>query len=286
MSDAMLQNLVPQFGRIGLPLRVLNGPIRNGNRQIFQMDILSFPDSEYFRLWPGHRENQIQVSADDLGFRQLVLRVHEPRRRFEERISKGDASRNSAEHTALRRGGRVIGDDARSWILELWTPGEERRYLCGFDESSLFIAQVARGSTVADAHEALKPAEVIAAEAESPGRVLRQGEWFFLPLVREDEAALGFVLRHQPESFRRNEPVEEARRPHLAEEVVHRKVPIHDRGVESTLEIVYARGWVTHSDHRPLFLDGWRRVVRNAELRTDPSGGNKWIDQAPGYISI
>jgi hypothetical protein len=43
---------------------------------------------------------------------------------------------------------------------------------------------------------------------------------------------------------------------------------------------VYARGAVLHADHRPLWLGGWRRVVRNREIAGDTSQKRRirWID--------
>lgn len=60
-------------------------------------------------------------------------------------------------------------------------------YLCAMDEGSYFISRLYRKvKTVAEAFESLKP-------RECQGEVLRQGEWFFMPLGTPKE--LGIPLR-------------------------------------------------------------------------------------------
>ena len=150
---------------------------------------------EYFRIWPGARDNEIEVLSFDAPLRQLVLRVKEARRRFFQVVQKDPWLRRAeVEERARASGGRVISETRNDLRLELWTPSEERRFLCGMDDLHLFVAQVEEGDTVAQAHESLKPRSVREAETLWPGRIQRQGEWFFLPLSADEEERLASHL--------------------------------------------------------------------------------------------
>src|SRR6266496_2665437 len=75
--------LKKSFSDVPVGLKLLGGPINPGNPAIFQMNIHRSPRfGEYFQIWPGDRNNEVEVLALDHSFAQLVLRVKEPRRRF------------------------------------------------------------------------------------------------------------------------------------------------------------------------------------------------------------
>ena len=174
------------------------------------------------------------------------------------------------------------------------------RFLCGHDERDWFVAAVpGRVSTVNDAMESLKPAEVQAAQAQSglPPRECnrrknrafrRQGEWFFVP-------AAG--LRPAPKLVLRNEPIRRGRgKPHLVEELYREGGTLvyvcfrHPNGVTEAEyrellradparakwgwrrmqrdAAVYARGAIRHPDHRTIWLPVWHRVLMNTETRS------------------
>jgi hypothetical protein len=78
-------------------------------------------------------------------------------------------------------------------------PEEERRFLCGKDDLHLFAAQVRQGDTVAQAHASLKPRLVQDAETRWPGQVVRQGEWFFLPVTPEESRLIEEHRATRPE---------------------------------------------------------------------------------------
>lgn len=260
----MTSHLLTSFQRARLHLELPKVPIVAWNAEIFQMDIQRRRGAEWFRLWKGAGDNTVLATDVDLGRRQLMLLVQEPSRRFEEDVPKAGRREPPGTHRAFR----LLRDEGRSWVFERWTPSASRRYLCGMDERHLFIAEVPGGTTVRDAHRALKPAEVREVERSSPGRVLRQGEWFFVPLSETEARRLAASVRGSPWMVRRDESLGGNGRSHLADEVVH-----HALGV-------FARGRVRHPDHAPIILDDWRRVHRNAEVRQNAVGSNGvfWID--------
>src|SRR5262245_21568358 len=175
-----LDLLRARFDRAALGFKLLGGPLA-GSPDIFQLDIHRSPKfGEYFRLWPGAKENRIQVLGYDRAFRQVVLFVKEARRPFRQLVQKRvNLKREDVEAQAVREGGRFVREWRETYELEMFTPATERRYLIGKDDINLFIAQIPRGDDVAQAHRALKPFEVVEAESRRVS-VDRQGEWFFV----------------------------------------------------------------------------------------------------------
>jgi hypothetical protein len=175
-----------------------------------------------------------------------------------------------------------------------------QRFLCGHDERHWFIAPIAdKISTVRGAKQSLLPPNIWEQMQKLPaGEVdkrrnaifIRQGEWFFVPTTRtfEDSEIL------------RNEPLQRTPRnkPHVCEEMAREGGRlIHvvsgkgmDRLVLSEPEYrermkdktfakgiythqtriadpaVYVRGYVRHSDHATITLQGWHRALINGEL--------------------
>jgi hypothetical protein len=157
---------------------------------------------------------------------------------------------------------RFVREVGRNWLLESWTRGDRRSFLAGYDEAHLFIAETPSGTTVPEAHEALKPADVRDAERLWPGRVQRQGEWFFIPARPQEHIALD----RNTGTIQRYAPIQPDARPHIAAE----------RGVIGPL--VYVRGEVTHPDHTTLTFPDWRRALRNAAVVARGWPGLRWID--------
>jgi hypothetical protein len=274
-------HLKKSFSDVPVGMKLLDGPMNPGNPAIFQMNIQRSPRfGEYFQVWPGHRSNEVEVLAVDHSFGQLVLRVKEPRRRFVQVVGKGPWSRlEDVEARARSSGGRILEETRYDWRLEMWTPAVDRRYLCGRDDLHLFIAQVPEGDTVAQAHESLKPDDVRRVEAVSPGDVLRQGEWFFLPPSGEEAERLVEHLEQRPRALRLGAPVGRGAHPHVADFVVTIDRRVRTEHREYRRPEVYARGAVVHPDHRCLGLERWRRVVRNREVGGSSDGLRiRWID--------
>jgi hypothetical protein len=207
---------------------------------------------------------------------------------------------------------RAPGNDAEVEVLDL-QPGDRHllllvredrdksKFLCGHDERHWFVAGIPEDApvgTVRQAREALKPREVLVAQARRGLRArsasrrknaayIRQGEWFFIPAVDLGGIDDRLVLR--------NEPLVRTGggKPHWAEfcyrsggEAVH-VCSRHPNGVsdEQYRQIlngnprakkwgwrvmrrnpgVYVRGRVRHADHRTIVLRGWHQVVMNTE---------------------
>ena len=186
-------------------------------------------------------------------------------------------------------------------LLLLVREGRDKsKFLCGHDERHWFVAAVpetAPVGTVAQAMEALKPAEVRDAQGRLGLRsgernrrrnaaFVRQGEWFFLP-VPDFTADENLVLRWEP--LRRGN----GGKPHWTEwlyrtggETVY-ACSRHPNGVTEAQHKgvlaanpkakgwgwrvmrrnpgVYVRGRVRHADHATIELVGWHRVVMNTE---------------------
>lgn len=272
--------LKKSFASVPLGLKLLEGPLDPRSSPIFQMDILQSPRfGEYFRIWPGARENEIEVLSSDETLRQLVLRVKETRRRFIQVVRKAPWTRRAdVEERARSAGGRIISETRYDWRLELWTPEDERRFLCGRDDLHLFVAQVQEGATVAQVHESLKPRLVQEAEARWPGRIQRQGEWFFLPPSADETERLEAHMAAWPRSLKCHRPLGSGGRPHVADRVVTIDRRIKTRYREWRRPEVYAQGVVIHPDHRDLHLNEWRRVVRNREVGASGDKRLWWID--------
>ncbi|HLY12057.1 MAG TPA: hypothetical protein VKW04_22335 [Planctomycetota bacterium] len=261
MSQLLTRPFASLALRLDLPIR----PLVARSPEIFQMDIVRPRGGESFRLWKGDESNSIRVTDTDKERRQLVLLVQEPPRAFEVPVRKRRQRTPPDEVRELR----LLRETATQWIFERWTPSTMRRFLCGMDERHLFIAQFDGGTTVKDAHRKLKPQEVLEADRSSPGRTLRQGEWFFVALSPPESRFLADRIRTVPFIVRRAASLGGNGRAHLADEVVR-----------TDGERVYARGRIRHPDHKTLVLAEWRRVYRNAEIQTSRVGANGvfWVD--------
>jgi hypothetical protein len=189
----------------------------------------------------------------------------------------------------------------RHLLLMARQDGDKFLYLCGHDERHWFVAAVpeSRGgvSNVATAMEALKPAEVLDAQARQGVKgkdrrrrknaaYRRQGEWFFLPdpLLRVDKK---WILQNEPLSRGTGS------KPHIAQfcyrtggETVHvcSAYPAGLRTAEYKRLLaskpsakkwhwdvmrrnaaVYVKGRISHPDHDSIALFVWHRVVMNTE---------------------
>jgi hypothetical protein len=266
----MSSRLSAAFEEARIPLELSSTPIRPTNPEIFQLDILREP-AERVRLWPGAGDNGIDALSLDRRLNQVVLAVREPRRPFEDRIRirGGRVTREQIEAFVREGGGgRVIRPRGSSWIVERFTEPAERRFLIGFDRRHLFAAQVPSGDTVWEAHEALKPQEVRSAETQWPGRIVRQGEWFFVPLSPREENEVRQSRWFSNNSWWRHR-LPSSGEPHWAESLV---------GLSGNR--LFVRGTVHHRDHHTVCFDRWRRVHLNAEVRrrNDLARGFYWID--------
>ena len=169
------------------------------------------------------------------------------------------------------------------------------RFLCGLDEKGWFAAAVPKAvSNIADALDALKPAQIIGAQKQlkpkhrnkrNNAAFKRQGEWFFIP-------ALDLVP--DPMLVIRNEPIRRGNgSPHMVEEIYRtggETVYVCGRyrgGIDAARYqnlikrqpkartwgwrlmrrnmAVYGRGRVSHRDHKTIILKGWHSILPNRE---------------------
>ncbi len=205
---------------------------------------------------------------------------------------------------------QTVRHDRHLLLLAKSTDGRKDRFLCGHDEREWFVAAVpGNASTVADAKEALKPAEVRAAQAraglnrtEAQRRkneaFIRQGEWFFMPapgLIVDAKR----VLHHEP--IRRS-----GGKAHMVEQLYHtggeavyysgtkrriltvqqyrkllRKRPQtvkEDWHIMQRNMAAYGRGTVRHPDHRTITLHDWHRILMNTESQTPAMQNVAFLD--------
>ena len=189
---------------------------------------------------------------------------------------------------------------------------DKARYLCGHDERHWFVAGIPESApvgTVRQAKEALKPAEVLSAQAgkrlgvkarnrRKNAAFVRQGEWFFLPVP-------GFAVDEK--LVLPNEPLRRGGgKPHWAEFCYRtggETVYVCSRHPNGVTEAQYkgilagspkAKGWgwrtmrrnpgvyikgrVRHADHATVTLHGWHQVVMNTEGRSKAMRNVAFLD--------
>lgn len=137
--------------------------------------------------------------------------------------------------------------------------GTKRKIVFGHDERHLFVAETGdqRLSTVRQALDSLAP------EGARQKGVVRQGEWFFLPMQH---------LEPPKNLISKNENLPGSRNPHTAEfffAEAYVDDPVRRRWStrKATPSSFYVRGKITHSDHATVELDFWHKAERNLEQR-------------------
>ncbi len=254
-----MQDLKVWFEKARLPVEIENSPLfsRNlsvNNSDIFQMNISlkgKRPKKEYFRIYHGHEGNDVRIINADSKYQQVILLVNEPEREY-----------------TVRTWSRKKND----YIYEKQNaPGYLRKYLCGLDESHLFIAELPNNfgpiNKVKDAHRVLKP-KIVAKKEKSLGKIKRQGEWFFIPVNAEEQARIDKISN----LYWKNERIGPfGGNPHIAEKLFELD------------EDFFISGKISHVEHKTVRLNGWFKAVKNMEFRgATPSNqiynGVKWVD--------
>jgi hypothetical protein len=270
-----IRRLPEHFARARLDLELVKEPLVSGRSRSAQVEAIVQIDitpagrgPQRFRIYPGARGNRVEVLGADRAHRQLVLFVEEPRRSFEVSIGK---------RQIVQPGVRVVREDATSRTIEQWTPGGKRHFLCGMDEQHLFIAELPCGaSSTHAAREALRAPEVPSSLKVRGEPVLRQGEWFFLPLLPRDRSEVAQLVAkgkiHRQVGIAQAARIARSGRPHVADEVV-----LVEDGPRSAARAIFVRGEVRHPDHQTLVLREFRRTVPNRERFAQPQGV-LWID--------
>ena len=201
----------------------------------------------------------------------------------------------------------------RHLLLLVRGGGDKSKFLCGHDERHWFVAAVPEAApvgTVRQAKEALKPPEVIVAQADAGLRAgqrdrrrnaafVRQGEWFFLPApdFAPDPRRVfaGEALRrgdggkpHWTEFLARTGGVAvHVCRQHpngLSGENYRRLVAVNPKAkawdwrVMTRDAAVHVRGRVRHADHATVTLPGWHRVLMNTEAQSKAKRNVAFLD--------
>ena len=307
MDAARNMNLVAAFKRYGLDLKILPSSPNASNAHIFFMNIgrqiKGTRRKEWFEIWPGHEDNNVQVLSGNASKAQVVLLVNEPQRSFEDTISRGIVSAHLKKDgesalAVMLRANRLIQADVVKWepkrkqlIVRRTTTAGSLHYLAGRDERQLFIAKLPRPCTTWDqAQKILKPDRVRFAEGSR--RVKRQGEWFFMETtsaerdaceqaVREGKlikgASIGTVVSGAYARSGLRRPGEFGN-PHTVTEAVVIRGERLRHGFSVRPREVYIRGKVQHVDHRTTSFKQWRKVIRNTETDIGAAARTGWID--------
>jgi hypothetical protein len=306
------QDLIKRFASVGLTLVVQDRPLirslGRGSSNIVQIDIERKVRGnrrfEVFRIYPGSEDNRLEVQGTDKRIGQLVLLVQEPSREFEEQVpflSVEHAKKDNpdkwketlAKNLGISNSRNIRADKNQVWVKRK-TPGNKRHFLMGLDERQLFIAQLTRAvSTVQEAHRSLKTASVTLAEG-NVGKATRQGEWFFLPATKEEQARIQeglkknlLIIEHSVPigpftdgAVRGGKRVQQVRgKPHTAEELIvipGQAVKGGDWPVRQ--REVFVQGSVRHTDHKTVRFLSWHKVIRNNEANQGQALGIGWVD--------
>jgi hypothetical protein len=285
--------LVRKFKEAGLELKMAEAAF-SSNTDVFGMDIQRKTKGnrrmEFFRIWPGHEDNQLHVVGLSKKLRQLVLVVQEPEREFEDVISRREVVaaikrfRDNWAEAYAKETNRSTRDIIRRnkakelLVFRRKTPEEKRHFLLGVDERQLFISQIPKGcSTVRAAHENLKPGTVQLAEGKF--KTSRQGEWFFLETTDAERRFCNSMVRDG--LVKKKLSLGPGGNPHTADELIIVPGKALEHGWPVRENDIYIRGAVRHVDHKTLKFRHWRRVIRNAESVQSGVRGPRgvfWVD--------
>ncbi len=264
-------DLPRKFAKAGLDLELLREPLArvrsSGESEIVQIDILTrHKKAQCFRMFPGSQENRIEVLGREPARRQLVLFIDEPPRLFEVALDKRRHPVPAA---------RIVRETAKSFITEQFTTGRKRHFLCGMDEQHLFIAELPEGaSSTHEARESLRNPSVPSSLTVRGEKIVRQGEWFFVPLTTAEQARVVTIAAARGPlrniGIAQAAKMPRAGRPHVADEIL---VEHSARGEAC----VYVRGAIRHPDHQTVTFREFRRAYPNRE-RFDRPEGVYWVD--------
>jgi hypothetical protein len=281
----LLENIIKLFEKVGLALVVVTEPIRMvrgpAGKNIFQMDIernvKGVHRHERFRIYPGHKDNVIQVRDQDLKSRQILLMVQEPEREYEDEVRIGRKTKYSdtsegtlRKQLALQKffGIKKLGDKL---VYKGKTPSQKRYFLMGFDERQLFIAQLKTAATTIDAARKSLGRTVMMQFGDGKRRasIDRQGEWFLVETSQETRNLIEQAIKSTKAIIHTKTNIgkilgKSGGNPHTADEIVI----IPDRSSTFLRKRVFVRGKIRHRDHETKKLNHWREVFMNDEGAT------------------
>jgi len=302
-----MNNLVKKFSDAGLLLKLLDTPIVGSNAtEIVQINIgrkvKGSVRDEWFEIFPGHKENRIEVLNVDKKIKQLVLFVHEPIREFETNFSKRPKTKgyDTNLRDGFKRRKQKFHENETEFIVTEKTDGNKRHFLMGVDERQLFIAQLRDAvSTVTAARNSLG-ATVEFHEGKRKMTPGRQGEWFFVKTSSAQEEHIEDYIAANRTFIQYKKNIGEVHgsrsggNPHIADEIVviprsqNTEAKFRKRNGKLITEgmfpirsrTVFIRGCIRHIDHKTIKYTHWHEVIGNREGATDGgnSSGVSWID--------
>lgn len=310
----MHEYLIRRFEAAGLRLELTDRAFVPGvsSQDIVQIDIQRKVKGnlrhEWFRIFPGHEDNRIEVVGTDKRIGQVVLMVHEPPRDFEEQVPYSTLAHLQqrdplnwldllCQENRVRKTDVTVrkGKNGRALAVTVKrkTSSRKRHFLMGLDERQLFIAQLPKAvSTVRDAHASLKSPTVILADGRHE-RTTRQGEWFFLKPSDDEVARIEMGIKKNVLKLERKVPigpfsdgsvrglkVRQLRgNPHTADELVV-LLPVNSTVGPWPVRSreVFIRGKVRHVDHETVSFSSWKKVIRNNEPNQGQALGVGWVD--------
>lgn len=190
---------------------------------------------------------------------------------------------------------------------------QKHKFLCGHDERHWFVAAIPENSygvcTVRLAKDALKPAMVMHELSRKGIRpknqnrrknkgYWRQGEWFFIPspemnpdswrilrneLITRGNGGNPHCLEYAYRLGGTRVYVSESSPQGLSEAQYHRYLVTHPKSGRSFRLMIrepelYAKGRVSHNDHKTIVLDGWHRVLMNTENQARAMSNVAFLD--------
>ncbi len=308
----MRQDLVEQFKSVGLTLKLRDTPFRQMARNpaselIFQMDVgrkvTGTRRTEWFEIFPGHEDNQVQILDVDDRLNQILLFVQEPMREFEteERKSRGSHGIN-ARRIRLHEQGSKFRETNTHFIITSQTDPDKRHFLMGVDERQLFVAQLKIGVTnIIEARKQLGNT-VQFHEGKRKMSAGRQGEWFFVQATKEQTQTIELLLEKNSTFIVKKANIgryagKPAGNPHTADELViipadlniiqkaqstkyARKNNLYKKEVPLypiRRREVFVRGCIRHVDHKTIKYGKWYQVILNNEGAT-AQATQSWVD--------
>jgi len=236
------QNLIQQFGQAGFELQIAELPIHDipdrvqkATYEIVQLgigerELENGRRVEYFRLYLGLKENQIEVIDVDIKQHLLLLKVKQQAREI---IDRSWVPARRCKMTFSQ----IISDKPYYFLL---------RMLDGFAFWTLLPDSKDLVKSVNIALDLLKPEEVKVAEIKS--NVIIHGDWFFIAMDSKKDIQLNKDFPNPSNYYIGlwgNERYS-----------IEFSVRDNDGGM-------YAKGWINHQFIPPLYLASWYKVVSN-----------------------
>lgn len=300
------ENIAKQFKKAGLDVVVRDKPftVFGNNSRIFQMDILrdvkGTRRNEWFELFPGDGDVNIQIIDTDSKTLQVLLLVQEPERVFEVTERKTHwRMKPEQRRIQLQESGDKFREDKRNFYIQQKTPSDKRHFLMGVDERQLFVSQLTRGVTNINEARRSLGSTVQFHEGKRKMTPNRQGEWFFVKATEQQEEDIELLLSKQRIWIVKKENIgkyagREGGNPHIADEIVvipqsqglieqvkqskwaAKNRPIVQGAYPIRSREVFVRGKIRHIDHKTIKYSHWYQVILNNEVQE--SAAASWID--------